>query len=353
MLLITDRQQESYRLSRDLELVHRCTIVPLPDPLPAAVPCRLVISDVALDNTASIGHLRAALSRHRPPDVPFLCLLRQSSHHALTQANDIGASTILPADTPRDALLGKVVELIGAQGDDSAANDNGHRPARSAMLKSGIALGNLLDAAGEGRPVSPQQLLSGSDSVLAAIEEADLRPWLDVVRAHDDATYQHCLLVAGLAASFAVKLGLRREDRRLLTQAALLHDIGKARIPLVILNKTGKLTEAEMNLLRTHAADGHELLVRQGGFPEEMLRVVRHHHEYLDGSGYPDGLRAAQIPDLVRLTTICDIYAALIERRPYKEAMPTEEAYDILMKMRGKLDGDLVGAFRPVAEAPR
>ncbi len=93
--------------------------------------------------------------------------------------------------------------------------------------------------------------------------------------------------------------------------------------------------------MRTHAALGYDLLVGSG-FSPEMLQVVRSHHEMLDGSGYPDGLRAPEIPDLVRLVTICDIYGALIERRPYRAPMQGGEAYDILRSMTGA-SGTTVG----------
>ncbi len=99
--------------------------------------------------------------------------------------------------------------------------------------------------------------------------------------------------------------------------------------------------------MRTHAALGYDMLV-DSGFSPEMLQVVRSHHEMLDGSGYPDGLRAPEIPDLVRLVTICDIYGALIERRPYRAPMPGGEAYGIVQSMTGRLDPDLVTAFLPV-----
>jgi HD-GYP domain-containing protein (c-di-GMP phosphodiesterase class II) len=88
-----------------------------------------------------------------------------------------------------------------------------------------------------------------------------------------------------------------------------------------------------------------------GDYDALTLSVVRSHHEYLDGSGYPDGLRGPQIPDLVRLITICDIFAALIEARPYKAPKSAPEAYAILRQMTAKLDVDLVRAFGEVAAA--
>nr|WP_246527066.1 HD-GYP domain-containing protein [Plastoroseomonas hellenica] len=209
----------------------------------------------------------------------------------------------------------------------------------------------MFDAAATGEPVSPELLEQGSDAVLDSVRQADIRTWLDVVWNHDDVTYQHCLLVAGLAAAFAQKLGFRDQDQRLLSQAALLHDIGKAQVPLDILNKPDRLTPEEMAVMRTHPVVGHELLLRQPGFDPRLLDVVRHHHEYLDGSGYPDGLRGAEISDLNRLTTICDIYAALIERRAYKPPLSPDHALSIMVEMGGKLDQALLHAFRAVVAA--
>ena len=131
----------------------------------------------------------------------------------------------------------------------------------------------------------------------------------------------------------------------------MLHDVGKAKIPLAILNKPGRLTDEELSVMRTHAAAGYELLRQQGQYGADVLEVVLRHHELLDGSGYPDGLAGPQINDLVRLVTICDIYAALIERRPYKPPMPPARAFNILQEMGQKLEGALVHAFAWVAES--
>ena len=96
---------------------------------------------------------------------------------------------------------------------------------------------------------------------------------------------------------------------------------------------------------------GYDLLKGVSGISPEILDGVRHHHEYLDGSGYPDGLAGSQISDLVRLLTISDIFAALVESRPYRPPMPRQDAYQILCGMEGKLEGALVKAFRKVALA--
>ena len=100
--------------------------------------------------------------------------------------------------------------------------------------------------------------------------------------------------------------------------------------------------------VRKHPRLGFEALVAQGGYPPEMLDVVLHHHELLDGTGYPDGLRGDQISDIVRLTTIVDIYSALIEQRPYRVPFTHASAFSTMEKMGGKLDQHLLVAFRPV-----
>lgn len=181
--------------------------------------------------------------------------------------------------------------------------------------------------------------------VLSAIEEGGLGQWLDVVWTHDERTFQHSLLVAGVTAHFARHLSLASADRRLMTRAALVHDVGKAKIPPEILNKPGKLDPDEMTLMRTHAPLGEGILRASGETNPVTLDITRHHHEMLDGSGYPDGPKGDQIADPVRLLTICDIYSALIERRSYKPPMPSREALAILDGMKGKLEGGLVQAF--------
>ena len=129
----------------------------------------------------------------------------------------------------------------------------------------------------------------------------------------------------------------------------MFHDIGKAAIPISILDKPGRLDAEERTLIETHPVAGYEALKDSAGISREVLDAVRHHHEYLDGSGYPDALSGHSISDTVRLLTICDIFAALIEHRPYRSTMSREDAYDIVRRMDGKLEKPLVVAFKDVA----
>jgi putative nucleotidyltransferase with HDIG domain len=188
-----------------------------------------------------------------------------------------------------------------------------------------------------------------TSQIISGIAQNGLGAWLDDVRRYHEGTFQHCLLVTGVAVGFALDLGFASPDVKRLGLAATLHDIGKARIPLPILDKPGHLDRDEQEIMRCHPAIGYELLKDMSGVSPEILDGVRHHHEYLDGSGYPDGLTAPEISDLVRLLTISDIFAALIESRPYRPAMLRHDAYRILCGMDGKLERSLLKAFRNVA----
>ena len=304
---------------------------------------RLLVVDLDLSGREAVEAARRRLAPHRQAGTPSLFLLRDPSSHSRMQANALGAVATLPVDTPPSLLLDTVGGMLGLMDEAGEAAGMERR-----FVAASAALADLLDAAGSGGRLPVAAINESIEALNRAADGGDLNAWLDMVWRHDDATYQHCLLVSGLAAAFAQRLGFHEADRRLITGAAVLHDIGKARIPLELLHKSGQLTDAEQDVMRKHPQIGHDMLAVQGGFDPMVLAAVLSHHEYLDGSGYPHGLRGVQIADPVRMITICDIYAALIERRAYKRPMPPEEAYAVLAGMPGKLDLDLVRVFGDV-----
>ena len=350
MLLITDRLDECRDLARRLGVWGPCGIVGLghDDAAPVTQPL-IIVSDVDLGHRQSVEAIRVALARHRPRGAPYLCLLRDMTARSTIQARAIGASEVLPADTAA-SLLVKTIDQLLHEGDGANPARGTLAFTRAHLATAAASLADMLESASAGKPIALRAVEASVEAIDQVAGASEIGDWLQVVWSYDDLTYQHCMLVAGLAASFAHQLGFSPNDRRLVTRAAVLHDIGKSRIPLEILNKPGALDEGEQAVMRTHPAIGHAMLVAQGGFSSEVLSAVRSHHEYLDGSGYPDGLSDSQIPDLVRIITICDIYAALIERRSYKPPMLPDQAYDILLLMGTKLDAALVRVFQDVVQ---
>ena len=174
----------------------------------------------------------------------------------------------------------------------------------------------------------------------------------DVVEAEDNYTASHCRSVVELAAAVADELGLGYEKRQELEIAALLHDVGKIAIPNEILNKPAKLTDAEFALMKTHTIEGQALLDRVGGRLAKVGEIVRSCHERWDGRGYPDGLIGDQIHEAARIVFCCDAYSAMTTNRPYRKAMPREEAISELRKNSGtQFEPRVVDALIAVVEA--
>jgi HD-GYP domain-containing protein (c-di-GMP phosphodiesterase class II) len=148
----------------------------------------------------------------------------------------------------------------------------------------------------------------------------------DVVEADDAYTGVHSRDVVELAMRVADKLDLGARERRDLEFAALLHDVGKVRVPNEIINKPGPLTDEERKVMERHTIEGEQLLLRVGGLLGEIGRVVRSCHERWDGKGYPDGLAGEGIPPLARIVSCCDAYNAMTSDRSYRKPLPAEQA---------------------------
>jgi putative nucleotidyltransferase with HDIG domain len=348
ILLISDRPDRSRELAHRLGGHYVCQMIGLYEEPNTAAPVAAVITDVGFRNPTDIERLRHLLSHPRAVAAPIVALLRDNSHLERVQAVAVGATYLFPAEESVSDILAALAPIIRST-IPSVVPTTSLTPAEN-IAQARLQFGTIFNAAARGEHVSRSSVDNATVSAMAAISEGGIRQWLDVVWTYDEATYQHCLLVTGLAAEFAASMQFARNDQENVTRAALLHDLGKAKIPLAILNKSGALTSEEVVIMRTHARIGYELLRGQGDYEPEILEVVLRHHELLDGSGYPDGLAGSQINDLVRLVTICDVYAALIERRSYKRAIEPASAYKLLQEMEGKLEGALVRAFLQVAE---
>jgi len=266
-------------------------------------------------------------------------------HHLrsmVAQAYALGATSVV--SRPREIIF-KLAEIEVAE---KAALTDFAISSRE-IADGAAAFSTMFSAVRCGKPINLSDTERVTSKIIDSIAQSGLSAWLDYVRRYHEGTFQHCLLVTGVAVGFALDLGFTSLDVKRLGTTATLHDIGKARIPLSILDKPGRLEPGEEEIMRRHPVIGYELLKDISCVSPEILDGVRHHHEYLDGSGYPDALMAPEISDLVRLLTISDIFAALIEARPYSPAISRQDAYKILCGMDGKLERSLVKAFRNVA----
>jgi putative nucleotidyltransferase with HDIG domain len=302
----------------------------------------VVAADVRIvENISALKAASAELAR-----IPKrIFLIDRKGRLSVVQAYALGATQVLANPVNQVQLLAKLFD-----GEIAAiASDQTVFGGQEAASAGAASIASMFSAAMSGAPIDVRDAESAGSRIAESIAENGLSDWLTTVRRHHEGTYQHCLLVAGVAVDFGLSLGAAKDDIERLYSAAMFHDIGKAKIPLAILDKPGRLEDQERALIETHPAAGYEVLKGVIGISPEILDAVRHHHEYLDGSGYPDGLCSESITDIVRILTISDIFAALIEHRSYKPTMPRETAYEILLGMNGKLEKPLVEAFREVA----
>ncbi|OGS22372.1 MAG: hypothetical protein A2252_02180 [Elusimicrobia bacterium RIFOXYA2_FULL_39_19] len=204
------------------------------------------------------------------------------------------------------------------------------------------------------KPFEPLELLTRIKNLLKMkdfIAQVDLLESMvftlvTSIEARDFYTASHSRRVSLLSGEIGRELGLQEEEIEILKKSALLHDIGKIGIPDRILNKKGKLMEEEFNLIKEHPGKGTEIC-KSLKLDPEVMGIIRHHHEKIDGSGYPDGLKGDEISKLIRIVTIADIFDAVTTNRPYHPAKSSCEAMSILTQEanEGKLDALIVKKF--------
>ena len=161
----------------------------------------------------------------------------------------------------------------------------------------------------------------------------------------DDYTYMHSVAVCALMIALARQLGLSDDETRDAGMAGLLHDLGKALIPMEILNKPGKLTDEEFAIVKTHPKKGHELLLTATGVSEITKDVCLHHHEKIDGSGYPLSLNSETMSLFAKMGAVCDVYDAITSNRPYKAGWDPAESIKRMAEWKGHFDPTVFQAF--------
>jgi putative two-component system response regulator len=166
------------------------------------------------------------------------------------------------------------------------------------------------------------------------------------IEGKDPYTQGHCERLADYSARLGEHMGLPVEEIKALRRAGIVHDIGKVAVPDSILLKPSRLSRSEQKILRLHPVVGERICASLKSF-QLVLPIIRHHHEKMDGSGYPDGLQGKQIPLTVRILQIVDVYDALSTQRPYKPALSTDAALDVMKNevKKGWWDPEVLAAF--------
>jgi putative nucleotidyltransferase with HDIG domain len=342
--IVADHTDKISELRRLFGLQHcvTCSLLNSGNDIPSPCDATIIAADLrSEDNIAALKALSAKTKIARRK----IFVIDQKARLLAAQAYALGATHAFFSPVNQGALL---AALAGNNKSSAVSGDVAQGP-RGAASSGAAALASMFSAVLSGQQVDMDDGRNAAREIADSVAEDGFSNWLDTVRRHHEGTYQHCLLVTGTAVAFGLNLGLARVDIERLYSAAMFHDIGKAKIPIAVLDKPGRLDARERAVIETHPAAGYDALKGTSGVSPEILDAIRHHHEYLDGSGYPDALCASNISDIVRILTISDIFAALIEDRRYRPSMPRAQAFEILCGMRGKLESPLVTAFKEVA----
>ena len=204
----------------------------------------------------------------------------------------------------------------------------------------------MFDSARQGGIV-PASYAAQAVEHIATCMNSSSKALIEVTRlkSRDEYTFLHSIAVSALMVHLARAVDLDEETAYDVGMGGLLHDIGKMRIPLKVLNKTGPLDEREMRLIRLHPSHGYQLLARQGDVSSVVLDICLHHHERIDGRGYPMGLSGEEISIPVRISSICDVYDALTSVRAYKQAWSPRDAARFMLEQEGQFDRRLLMQF--------
>jgi putative nucleotidyltransferase with HDIG domain len=267
------------------------------------------------------------------------------SNKGLDVPVSVPAVTERQAEIQIDAALGPVVSVGRSVAPVSLEREM--EQAVQICSQSKQAMVSMFEEARMGKSVDA----GGAKELVQEISESVMRNpgaliSLARLKSVDDYTYLHSVAVCAMMVALARQLGLDETTIRLAGLAGLMHDLGKAAMPMEVLNKPGKLTEAEFMVIKSHPTKGHQMLVLSDNFDASTLDVCLHHHEKVDGSGYPHGLKGDGISLMAKMGAVCDVYDAITSNRPYKIGWdPAESLRKMAEWSTGHFDQKVFQAF--------
>ena len=278
--------------------------------------------------------------------VPIICTATHDRSLFLADAMALGVTSTLVKPFRRSALLGALSNEINGKIERSWVRIEPTQ--RAALKKTLVAFNSMADLIDMGKPLPYETVREACEPVVDAVTNHRYKDMLNGVRDHDNYTYVHSLRVSIFLAVFGNAIGIKGHDLLTLATGGLVHDVGKMSVPYSILNSSERLSDADMAVMRSHVTHTEEFLRNSPGIPRGARIIDEQHHERLDGTGYPLGLKGPELNELARMGSIIDIFGALTDRRAYKDAMEPEQALHIMTQMKGIMDQHLLKTFRSV-----
>jgi HD-GYP domain-containing protein (c-di-GMP phosphodiesterase class II) len=278
-------------------------------------------------------------------DVPTLCEIQESGvQHCWI---DVSKGQDLPAEKPVPvAPRGPASEPAAVPKRERKPLSEELQEAARLRARSAQTMRRLFTEVRLGNAIEPGECVSLVDDVVESIDRhPDALLSLARLKNADEYTYMHSVAVCALMVALGRQLGLNDAQCRDAGMAGMLHDLGKAVMPQEILNKPGKLTPEEFDIIKQHPVRGYEMLLTGTNVSEAAKDVCLHHHERVDGTGYPHGLSGEQITLLSRMGAVCDVYDAVTSDRPYKAGWDPAHALSQMATWKGHFDTVVFQSF--------
>lgn len=258
---------------------------------------------------------------------------------------DLSKGQDVAPDKPEPSVLTKVEQAAPPKRERKPLAEELQEAARL-RARSAEAMRRLFTEVRLGNAIEPGACVSLVDDVVESIDRhPDALLSLARLKNADEYTYMHSVAVCALMVSLGRQLSLNDDQCRDAGMAGMLHDLGKAAMPQDILNKPGKLTNEEFDIIKTHPLRGYEMLLDSTNVSDGAKDVCRHHHERMDGTGYPDALPGDKISLFARMGAVCDVYDAVTSDRPYKAGWDPAHALSQMATWKGHFDSMVFQSF--------
>ncbi|MEG3618062.1 HD domain-containing phosphohydrolase [Magnetovibrio sp. PR-2] len=299
-----------------------------------------VIVDEVINGGDSLGFIEKFKVRHGHRQIPVVLTA------SVTRAAAMRGYVKIPV-LEKPYRRSQLLELISHQVNKGIeASWKKIEPVQRAALENTLnSYNSIADSIAEGRTLNYSDVTKSCEPLIQAVKNNAFQDMLRAVRGHDNYSYVHSLRVATLLSMFGAAIGIQGGDHETLTTGGLLHDVGKMKIPLQILNKPGKLDQHEFEQMKQHVPHSVGYLQLTHNIPKGVIIIAHQHHERINGSGYPNGLMGKELNQLARMAAIIDVFSALTDRRAYKPPMAAERALTWMNDMGG-LDSSLLSVFK-------
>jgi putative nucleotidyltransferase with HDIG domain len=313
----------------------------------AASPPAIIIIGEDVSPGGSLSFIRAVRGERTLTEVPILYIIDKKNFSLVADGKAEGTSDFITKPYRRSEIIKSISRLLNA----SIEHEWEALPElqQSALKGTASLFGNLADVLSTGEALPLSTVKDSVQPLVTAIENNDFKSILDGVRNHDDYTYAHSMRVATMLSLLGHAAGFKNDEQLMLASGGLLHDVGKMMIPHHILNKPGKLDTAEFEIMKSHVPETIKYLKAAGNMPNAIFIIAEQHHEKIDGTGYPNGLKGSELNELARMAAVVDVFSALTDRRVYKPPMESGKAIQIMKnEMTTHLDQNFVKMFSSI-----